>query len=53
MRKSKNFSVIEHLVARIDSLFFSKKNRRKKEKKYKEIYNETRLSVRSSCSTRA
>lgn len=51
MRKSKNFSVIEHLVARIDSLFFSKKNRRKKEKKY--VYNETRLSVRSSCSTRA
>lgn len=52
MRKSKNFSVIEHLVARIDSLFFlKKKNRRKKEKKY--VYNETRLSVRSSCSTRA
>lgn len=25
MRKSKNFSVIECLVARIDSLFFSKK----------------------------
>lgn len=36
MRKSKNFSVIEHLVARIDSLFFLKK--KIEEKKKRNIY---------------